>query len=367
MAFHAPHLHNVRLCTCAYRNGSITESSKRMSAPNLNANSSGPRYDPQQLLRRSTFSSDPLTPVNGPGTSTQGKATSRTTYTGMDSPALSRLPAVGTDMSTHPSAGPSHDRLQIVESDDTDYTQCLKGIPDWLCSCKSMASLTNGEGPSASARSTRLSNADPRSSFARSLPTHLCPAISTFNPREEAQSAYDYQSQPQSAVRDSDHETIADDADDDRSTQATGHSPSLDTLGGDRKRRRCPSTTNGSRPRITRRRLGKSRQQRDISRSTTPPVSLHSRDARRSLSIDAFNDSRHSEQERTALQNSAMDLLEKSHGSLRTYLASCFESNKTLRAELAHSRREQDRLETKLDEAERSCVRYWTALAVKPL
>lgn len=93
---HAPHLHNVRLCTCAFRSDRGIGSTSTESATVLNASSSAPRFDPTQLLRRSTYSSDDLVPVNGPSLSVAGMAVSRPRHNAMDLLPLSRFSMAGT-------------------------------------------------------------------------------------------------------------------------------------------------------------------------------------------------------------------------------------------------------------------------------
>lgn len=98
---HAPHLHNVQLCTCAFRSAKSIEASSSQPATVLNATSSSPRFDPSQLLRWSTHSSNDLVPVNGPGPTMAGGCTSQARRNGIDLLPLSRFSMAGTGAATY--------------------------------------------------------------------------------------------------------------------------------------------------------------------------------------------------------------------------------------------------------------------------
>lgn len=327
---HAPHLHNVQLCTCAFRGAKSIEPSSTEPATVLNATSSSPRFDPSQLLRRSTRSSDNLVPVNGPGPLVAGGGASQARRNGINDLPLSCFSVAGTGAATyrrpsmpspyaseHPQGAVSSSR-QMARDDDP------KG--------KRRAISTDDEG------SQKSLSAAP-------------------SPSDLGFTASDTSSE-------SDDDTVAgdvDDADDDQSSDTTAPSASVGTLDRPRKRRRRNSTVNNSRPRSA----GNSRihQRRRLERSMQRAGAVPPAPAQRAscacvltLSSDETTDNNSRAVAHPPLPR---ETLEQSHQRVTAYLSSCFASNQRLRAELAEAREVTERLEEQLAEAEKAAFDYW--------
>ena len=365
--FHAPHLYDMRQCTCASRTVQSVDSASRDSSSTttiLSAPRSGPRYDPQQLLSRSAYTPDHLTPVNISGTAVAGGATGRARRTGMISPLPSRCSILDTRLSSWSATGASQSKVP------DDVTAGLPSRDEATRELSTASRATPGYGNSKGKRPVTCSVNEERSlmpsrgsptfdsapregSFSRSLPTRLSPLEPVFD----------------AGLRDPNVGLAATDADDDQSSDATVPSSSLVTLDTRRKRRRRDSTADeprqhsapASRP-FRRRRLAACRPRGGTVRDTLSQRAQNDRPSMGDLSFHVNHDRTSEEVGLASLQEGAMELLEESHESLRAYLASYFESNRRLRAELAESTREHEELRARLRHAERSAARYQARL-----
>lgn len=202
-----------------------------------------------------------------------------------------------------------------------------------------------------SPRAARPSGAD----VDRLMYTFNHPVPSITDGDDDGQITLDYPAQPHSAAWDSDLDTVVDDADDDR--PATAAIPS----NASRKRRR----TNVDYPRRNLQTFRQPRRRQARSPPPSPSLSPPPAAARfyRPITHDADMIGHRPEdiredQRLVALQVSAMELLERSHNSLRDYLSSYFDTNRRLRTELEAAKRAEGRAESRLAEAERLCIRY---------
>jgi hypothetical protein len=305
------------MCTCAYRRAKGVGSGSTESTTVLNATSSAPRFDPSQLLRRSTYSSESLVPVNGPGPFAADGGASRARRNGTNSLPLSRFSMAGTGAAIYrPRSMPS---------------------------------------PQASgfAREAASSN---RPMARRDDPKGKRPVAASPPPSPPDLSTAESGSSTEADDDDDDDLTVAGDADDDQSSHTTAPGPSANvpTLDGSRKRRRRDSTIDEPRPRSTatsrihqRRRL-----ERSMQRTGTAP-------SRRASCGCNLGRSLSSVAEPSLPHGSVVETLEQSHRRVRDYLATCFASNQRLRAELAEARQEIERLGERVTAAERDAFRYW--------
>ena len=339
---HAPHLHNVQLCTCAFRNAEALSSSSTEPTTALNATSSGPRFDSRELLSRSTISSDHLVQVNSPGPVVDDGGSSRARRNWMDLPPLARssMAGIGTAIHPRPSMPSPH----------------VSGLPQEAIS--SIRVMSRYDGPKGKRPMADVAD-DEESQRSPSAPPSLSD-LSTAEPDSSTESESDAD----------DEETVAGgDADDDQSSYTTAPSASLGTLDNRRKRRRRDSTDDDPRTRFAAasRIYQRRRLERTLQRAGTAPLAL-SRRASCSCILTGNLPS-----ETTADANgfmpvaeppasprgSAMETLEQSHQRVRAYLSSCFASNQRLRTELAEAREDIQALEERLAEAERAAFEYW--------
>lgn len=336
---HAPHLHNVQLCTCAFRsaNGTLYTSTESVTA--LNATSSAPRFDPAQLLRRSTYSSDDLVPVNGPDLSVAGLAVRRARRNQMDLLPLSRFSMAGTGATTYirPRSLPSWYTSGPSQGAANSITDDPKGKRP--ASTNDERSLTTTRGiPPFTSRSRRSPSVPP---------SPLYPSTAEYESYSNSES--------------DDEVTVADDADDDQSSHTTGPSTSEGTQEASHKRRRHNSTVNDvthphaatTRRIHQRRRLERSRQ-----RAGSAPHTLAQRACCAYILTRTTNNSLRAVPEPHLPHGNAIETLEQSHQRVREYIASCFASNQRLRIELAEAREENERLVERLTRAERDAFRY---------
>lgn len=327
---HAPHLHNVQLCTCAFRGAKSIEPSSTEPATILNATSSSPRFDPSQLLRRSTHSSDDLVPVNGPAPLVAGGGASQARRNGINDLPLSRFSMAGTGAATYrrPSAPSPYASGLPQEANSSSRRMARDDDPKG----KRPATSTDDEG------SRRSLSAAP-------------------SPSDLSSTASD-------SSTESDGDAIAgdaDDADDDQSSDTTAPSASVGTPDRPRKRRRRNSTVDDSRPRSAgsswihqRRRLERRIQRARIVSPALPPRASCACVLTLSSDEVADNNSR-----AVAHPPLPRETLEQSHQRVTAYLSSCFASNQRLRAELAEAREVTERLEEQLAGAEKAAFDYW--------
>lgn len=186
------------------------------------------------------------------------------------------------------------------------------------------------------------------------------PVPSITDGEEDGQINLDYPAQPRSAAWESDLDMVVDDADDDRPANAAVPSANVNTSGS-RKRRR----TNTAHPRRSSQPATQPRRRQARSPPPSPSLSPPPAAARfyRPITHEADMIGHRPEDIREderliALQVSALDLLERSHDSLRDYLSSYFDTNRRLKTDLQAARRAEGRAELRLAEAERLCIRY---------
>lgn len=307
------------MCTCAYRSAKGVGSSSTEPTTVLNATSSAPRFDPSQLLRRPTHSSDNLVPVNGPGPSVADGGSNRSRCNGTNPLPLSRFSMAGT--------GAAISKPRLVRSPQAS------GLP---------------QEAAASIRPTARRD-DPKGK--RPMAASSPPSPSDLSTAESGSST-------ESDDDADDDETVAGDADDGQSshTTAPGPSASVPTLNESRKRRRRDSTVDEPRPRFaTASRIHQRRRlERSMQRTGTAPSRRASCGCNlgRSLSSVAEPPLPHG-------SVVVVETLEQSHRRVRDYLATCFANNQSLRAELVEARRENERLGERVTAAERDAFRYW--------
>lgn len=193
------------MCTCAFRSAKGVGPSSTESTTVLNATSSAPRFDPSQLLRRSTYSSENLVPVNGPGPLAPGGGGIQARRNGTTSLPLSRFSMADTGAAIY--------RPHSIPS---PHTSGLR--PETASLIRSTAQRDDPRGKRPMAASPPPSPSD----------------LSTAESGSSTESDDD----------NDDDLTVTGDADDDHSshTTAPGPSTSVPTLGGSRKRRRRDST-----------------------------------------------------------------------------------------------------------------------------
>ena len=340
---HAPHLHKVQLCTCAFRNAKGIGSSPTESTTVLSATSSGPRFDPRELLTPSAISLNHLLQVDGPRLLVGGEDSSRARRNGMDLPPSSRSSMAGIGAALHPR--PSMPSPHV------------SGPPQEAVS--SIRSMSRYDDPKGKRPMTDL--ADDEGSR----------EISSAAPSPSDLSTAEYDSSTESDDAD-DEETVAGDADDDdQSSHTTAPSASLGTLEGRRKRRRRDSTDDDPRPRFaaSSRLFQRRRLERTLQRAGSAPLALSRRascsciltgDLPSGTTANASaNGFMPVAEPPPSPRESAMETLEQSHQRVRAYLSSCFASNQRLRTELAEAREDIQALEERLAEAERVAFEYY--------
>jgi hypothetical protein len=121
MNLHAPHLRNIQDCTCALHTVEGEDFTTRKPVADLSAPRSGPRYDPQQLLRQSRYASDPLVPVNTMGTSVSRESTSRARRARLALPPPSRPYEMDASSSTSSALWASQRHLPTDATDNSSY------------------------------------------------------------------------------------------------------------------------------------------------------------------------------------------------------------------------------------------------------
>jgi hypothetical protein len=390
---HAPHLRNIQDRTCAIRTVEGEDFTTRKPVADLSAPRSGPRYDPQQLLRRSRYASDPPVPVNTIGTSVSRESTSRARRARLALPPPSRsyemdarsstssalwasqrhLPTDATDNSAYlveeanlhndaPAAAYQRRSLPSPSTSgalqETGYTTALTFDPSDPKGKRPMTYATNEEETPMPSRDVQTCISGPRQDFfANSLPTRLSPIGPDLNVDRER-------------LRQHDQGSATLDAEAAQSSDATAPSSSLVPSHERRKRRRDDSAVDEPPQQNTvastrtrrRRRLDGTGQRTGSMRHSLPHRTAGARITTNSLSSYIRRNKERTEEEHALLHSGALELLEGSHRSLRAYLASYFESNRRLRAELADVREEHRDLERRFADAERCARRYWTGL-----
>lgn len=303
-------------CTCPTRisNGasSTTDTPRTITA----ATRSGPRHNPSQLLRRDGLMSDPPTPINFSATAGTGNLSKGKSPAGVTPPPPSWSP--GVDRSRYTLHQASHNHLPSLDR------------------------------PRQSAR--------PRPNSVTSVP-------SISDAEDDGQIRLDYPAQPHSAAWDSGVDTVVDAADGEGRLNAANSSANPG-VHGTRKRRRANSIEPRRTSQASRQQRRREARSPPPSPSLSPPPMRHPRPiVHEADMIGRRPEDLREEEHWNALQGNALDLLERSHESLRSYLASYFDSNKRLRAELVIARRGERRAELRLAEAERQCIRYQVELA----
>ena len=344
---HTPHLHNVQLCTCGFRNANGIDPSSRDSATGSNATSSGPRFDPQQLLRRSTPSAN-LIPVNGPDISVANGAASRARRNGMDLPPLSRSSTAGTRAATYrPSPVPSlYTSGPPQEADSTNSRMAQDDDP-------------KGKRPVAASADVQESLMPNRGVQPSTFGSHE--SLSARPPRSDLAAAAS-----DSGSESDDEVTIAGDADDDQSSNAAAPSASVGTLHRVRKRRRRNPTVNDTRPRsaVTDQIPQRRRHEQDTRRAgtVTHALSRRSLGARIPTSVlpsEMTGNSFRPDEGLSYLHERAMEVVDGSHRRVMGFLGSFLVSDQKLRAELAEAKRDNEKLRKQLAESERNAFRLW--------
>jgi hypothetical protein len=306
------------MCTCAYRRAKGVGSGSTESTTVLNATSSAPRFDPSHLLRRSTYSSDNLVPVNGPGPFAADGGASRAQRNGTNSLPLSRFSMAGTGAAIYrPRSMPSPQASGFTrEATSSNRPMARRDDP------KGKRPVAASPPPSPSGLSTAESGSSTESD-------------------------------------DDDDLTVAGDADDDQSSHNTapGPSASVPTLDGSRKRRRRDSTVDEPRPRSAA--TSRIHQCRRLERSMQSAGTATRAPSRRASCRCNLRGSLSSIAQPPLPHGSVVETLEQSHRRVRDYLATCFASDQRLRAELAEARQEIERLGERVTAAERDAFRYW--------
>lgn len=306
------------MCTCAYRSARGVGSSSTESTSVLNATNSAPRFDPSQLLRRSTHSSDNLMPVNGPGLSVADGGSSRSRRHGTNPLPLSRFSMAGT--------GAAISRPRLMPSPQAS------GLPQEAAApIRPTARRDDPKGKRPMAASPPPSPSD----------------LSTAESGSSTESDED------------DDVTVAGDADDDQSSHTTTPGPSAtkSTLDGSRKRRRRNSTVDEPRPRFAA--TSRIHQRRRLERRMQSVGTASHALSRRASCGCKLTGSLSFVAESPLPHGSVVETLEQSHRRVRDYLATCFASNQRLRAELAEAKQEIERLGERVTAAERDAFRYW--------
>lgn len=339
---HAPHLHNIRLCTCAFRSAKGVGPGSKESATALNTTSSAPRFAPVKLLTQSTVAPAPLVPVNGPDDSLAGGGASQARHNGMDLSPLSRFSMAGTGAATY--------RSRSIPS------PYASGVPrETGSSIRPMARRDDPKGKRPLAASA---NGE------RSLVTTR--SDQTFTSRSRGNVSVPPSPSDRGTADSTDEVTVAGDVDEGQPSNTTAPSASSGPLERSRKRRCRNSTVDDSRPRsaTTRRVHHRRRQETSRHRAGSAPHALPQRACcayirTSSLSSMTGDYGLRAVPEPPLPHGNAIETLEQSHQRVRAYLASCFASNQRLRTELAEVREEKERLEERLTHAERDAFRYW--------
>jgi hypothetical protein len=329
IAYHAPHLYDQSQCTCPNRAFTSLDVKKGPYA-SMFAAGSGPRYEPSQALRRAGLMSGPApTPANFPFSIAASKSS-----TGVVPPPQSHLSEVGVDRSAYRfNSRPS--RGGLPQDRPWRYGIMEETLPAELM-------------PRSNTQRQRVS----------SRPVVFSPAPSLTETEEDGQINLDYSPQPLSNAWDSDSDldTIVDNTNNDRPTDAAVPSAGPNTNESRSRKRRRTELSH------LRRDLQQFRQPR-ARHARSPPPSPPVRLRRRAGSDGDLPGDFRTERQLTEIQVDAMELFERSHARLRAYLASHFDSNWMLRAELDHARWCERRAEARLEEAERLC-RHHHVMAV---
>jgi hypothetical protein len=329
IAYHAPHLYDHSQCTCPTRASASLDVKKGPYASMLAAGS-GPRYEPSQVLRRAgLMSGPPPIPANFPFSVTASKFSTGGAPTSVVSTPQSRPSGIEAGRSAY-TFNTQHDRGGLPNK------------PWWPCGSSGV---------------TLPAELMPRSNTRRqpvgSRPVVFSPAPSLTETEEDGLIDLDYPSQPLSSAWDSDSDldTIVDNADVERPADADVPSAGLNVNESRSRKRRRTELSH------LRRDLQQFRQPR-TRHARSPPPSPPARLRRRAGSDGNLPGDFRTERQLTEIQIDAMDLLERSHASLRAYLASYFDSNWTLRFELDKARWAERRAEARLAEVEELCLHH---------
>jgi hypothetical protein len=329
IAYHAPHLYDQSKCTCPTR-ASASLDVKRGPYASMVATGSGPRYEPSQVLRRAgLMSGPPPIPANFPFNVAASKFSNGGAPTGAVSPPQSRSFGIDVGRSAY----------------TFDSQPGRGGLPHkpWWPYGSSEATLPAELMPMSNTQRQPVS----------SRPVVFSPAPSLTETEEDELIDLDYPSQPPSSAWDSDSDldTIVDNADVERPADAAVPSAGLNVNESRSRKRRRTELSH------LRRDLQQFRQPR-TRHARSPPPSPPARLRRRAGSDGNLPGDFRTERQLTEIQIDAMDLLERSHASLRAYLASYFDSNWTLRFELDKARWAERRAEARLAEVEELCLHH---------
>jgi hypothetical protein len=294
---------------------------------------SGPRYEPSHVLRRGgLMSGPPPVPANFPFSVGTSKVSTGRAPTGVISQPPPHSSKVGVDRSAYTFDTQPRRRGGLPQNPYWAYGSGELMLPSEL-----------------------MPRSDTQRQPASSRPVVFSPAPSLTESEEEGHINLDYPSQHTSSAWDSDSDldTIVDNTNDNRPASAAVPSAGSNT-NESRSRKRKRRRTELSH---LRRDLQQFRQPR-TRHARSPPPSPPGRLRHRAGSDGSLPGDFRTERQLTEIQIDAMELLERSHASLRACLASYFDSNWTLRAELDHARWCERRAEARLEDAERLCRQH---------